>query len=238
MVPLEKAKETANWLKAKLIYTSIANSILAGALACSNSNGILLPKLITKEELSQIKSLLDGTIKIMETKKTAYGNLVLANDKGAIVDPHFSKSEKKQMSDALDVEVASGKIAELPYVGSLAVTTNKGTLAHPEIKDEEKELLEDILKVPVEKGTINCGIPYIGALPGPMFFPTSLLYYIIPLERAIGYSQCGKPVDLSADSTPTPLSDTRSGDKTPILPFLQLSRFFAPRRRGELHTHM
>lgn len=162
MVPIEKAKETANWLKAKLIYTSIANSILAGALACSNSNGILLPKLITKEELSQIKSHFDGTIKIMETKKTAYGNLVLANDKGAIVDPHFSKSEKKHISEALDVEAVSGKIAELPYVGSLAVTTNKGTLTHPGIKDEEKKLLEDILKVPVEKGTINCGIPYIG----------------------------------------------------------------------------
>jgi translation initiation factor 6 len=162
MVPKEKAQETANWLKAKLVYTTISNSILAGALACSNSNGILLPKLIRKEELSIIQSLFDGTIKIMETKKTAYGNLVLANDKGAVVDPSFSKSEKKQISNTLGVEAIPGEIAGLPYVGSLAVTTNKGTLAHPGIKDKEKDLLEDVLKVPVEKGTVNCGIPYIG----------------------------------------------------------------------------
>jgi len=33
-----------------------------------------------------------------------------------------------------------------------------------------------------------CGLPYIGALPGPMFFPTTILYFIMPLERAIGWS--------------------------------------------------
>ncbi len=33
-----------------------------------------------------------------------------------------------------------------------------------------------------------CGLPYVGGLPGPMFFPTSILYYIMPLERAIGWS--------------------------------------------------
>jgi len=33
-----------------------------------------------------------------------------------------------------------------------------------------------------------CGIPYIGALPGPIFFPTTVLYFIMPLERAIGWS--------------------------------------------------
>ncbi|MBN2288492.1 MAG: hypothetical protein JXQ83_04100, partial [Candidatus Glassbacteria bacterium] len=33
-----------------------------------------------------------------------------------------------------------------------------------------------------------CGMPYLGALPGPLYFPTSILYYLMPLERAIGYS--------------------------------------------------
>ena len=162
MVPEIKAKETANWLKAKLVYTSIANSILAGALACSNSNGIILSKLVRKEELSTIKSIFDGTIKIMETKSTAFGNLILANDKGAVVDPSFSKSEITQIAEALNVDAVPGEIAGLPYVGSLAVTTNKGALAHPQLKDKEKDLLEEVLKVPVEKGTVNCGIPYVG----------------------------------------------------------------------------
>ena len=118
--------------------------------------------MVKQEEVSVIQSLFDGKITIMDTKNTAYGNLVLTNDKGAIVDPSFSENEIKRISEALGVEAVSGEIAGLPYVGSLAVTTNKGTITHPQITDEEKDLLEDVLKVPVEKGTVNCGTPYVG----------------------------------------------------------------------------
>ena len=98
----------------------------------------------------------------METKKTAYGNLVLANDKGAVVDPRFKDAEIKRIADTLGVEAVSGEIAGLHYVGSLATATNKGVLAHPLLTVEEKKILEEVLKVPVDVGTINCGIPYVG----------------------------------------------------------------------------
>ena len=162
MVPRKKAEKDAEWLKAKLIYTSISGSVLAGALACSNSNGILLPSSIREEELDIIKSSFNGNITIMETKKTAYGNLVLANDKGALIDPRFKQHEISRIAETLDVDAVPGEIAGLPYVGSLAVATNKGVLAHPLLKDEEKQFLESLLKVPVDVGTINCGIPYVG----------------------------------------------------------------------------
>ena len=162
MVPQKKAQEFADWLKAKLAYTYISGSVLAGALACANSNGILLPNSIREEELTQIKSVFDGNITIMETKKTAYGNLVLANDKGAVVDPRFKQNEIKQISETLGVEAVPTEIAGLPYVGALAVATNKGLLAHPLLKDEERKILENVFKVPVDVGTINCGIPYVG----------------------------------------------------------------------------
>ena len=162
MVPLKKAKRTAEWLKVKLIHTSISGSVLVGALACANSKGILLPKSVREEELNTIESLFKGNIAIMETKKTAYGNLVLANDKGAVVDPRFKEPEIKQIASTLDVEAIPAEIAGLPYVGSLAIATNKGILAHPLLKEEEREILENTFKVPVDVGTINCGIPYVG----------------------------------------------------------------------------
>jgi translation initiation factor 6 len=162
MVPREKAQEYADWLNVKLVYTSIGGSVLDGALACANSNGMLLPNYARQEELAEIKAAYEGNITIMETKKTAYGNLVLANDKGAIVDPRFKEAEIKKISDALGVEVVASEIAGLPYVGSLAVATNKGVLAHPLLKDEEKKVLEGIFKVPVDVGTVNCGVPYVG----------------------------------------------------------------------------
>ena len=162
MVPKEKAQEVADWLNAKLVYTSIGGSVLGGALVCANSNGMLLPNYVREEELTQIKTAFEGTIKIMETKKTAYGNLVLANDNGAVVDPRFKEGEIKQISEALGVEAVPMEIASLPYVGSLAVATNKGVLAHPLLKDEERKTLETVFKVPVDVGTVNCGIPYVG----------------------------------------------------------------------------
>ena len=162
MVPLKKAERMAEWLKVKLVHTSVSGSVLAGALACANSNGILLHDSVREEELAVIKASFEGNITVMETKKTAYGNLVLANDYGAVVDPHFKEHEIRQIAETLGVDVVSGEIAGLPYVGSLAVATNKGVLAHPLLKDEEKKLLESMFKVPVDVGTINCGIPYVG----------------------------------------------------------------------------
>ncbi len=161
-VPQKKAQEIAGWLKAKLAHTSIAGSMLGGAFCCANSNGLLLPISVCEEELAVLKSVFDGKITIMETKRTAYGNLVLANDFGALVDPRFKESTIKQISDTLGVEAVKGEIAGLPYVGSLAVATNKGVLAHPLLKDEERKVLEKIFKVPVDVGTVNCGIPYVG----------------------------------------------------------------------------
>ena len=162
MFPLEKAERMAEWLKVKLVHTSIGGSVLAGALACANSNGILLPHFVREEELACLRSLFEGNMTVMETKKTAYGNLVLANDYGAVVDPHFKEPDLRQIADALGVEVVPGEIAGLPYVGALAVATNKGVLAHPLLKDEERKILESVFKVPVDVGTVNCGIPYVG----------------------------------------------------------------------------
>jgi translation initiation factor 6 len=161
-VPPEIVERMEHWLGAKLIYTTIGGSVLVGCLACANSNGILLPNYIRKEELDAIEPIFKGRIAIMETRKTAYGNLVLANDHGAIVDPRFKESDIKQVTETLGVEVARSEVAGLPYVGKLAVATNKGVLAHPLLKDSERKLLEDFLKVPVDVGTINCGIPYVG----------------------------------------------------------------------------
>jgi translation initiation factor 6 len=162
MLPLKKAERMAEWLKVKLVHTSISGSVLAGALACANSNGILLPHFIREEEIATIKASFKGNITVMETKKTAYGNLVLANDYGAVVDPRFREPEITRIAETLGVEAVPAEIAGLPYVGALAVATNRGVLTHPLLKDEERKTLESVFKVPVDVGTINCGIPYVG----------------------------------------------------------------------------
>jgi len=156
-----KAKRIEEWLKVKVIRTTVGASILVGALARANSNGIILPHFMREEEIQAIKSNSDINIAVMETKKTAYGNLILANDFGAVVDPRLKEEDVKKIEDVLGVEVVPGEVAGLPYVGSLATATNKGALTHPLVKEEEQKLLEDVLKVHVDVGTVNCGIPYV-----------------------------------------------------------------------------
>jgi translation initiation factor 6 len=162
LVPLDKAQKTAEWLQVPLIHSSVGGSLLDGSLACANSNGIILSSFARQEELETIKAGFNGNVMVMESRKTAFGNLILANDKGALVDERMIPRIKEQVADTLGVEVVPGRIAGLTYVGSLAVATNKGVLAHPLLKDEEKKVLESVFKVPVDVGTINCGIPYVG----------------------------------------------------------------------------
>lgn len=160
-VPGDKVQKLEEWLKAKVVQTTIGESVLIGALACANSTGIILPHYARQEETQAIRAASDLSVSIMDTKKTAYGNLILANDRGALVSPQLRKGDVKKIANTLGVEAVPGEIAGLPYVGSLAIATNKGVLAHPLIKEEERTVLMDVLKVHVDVGTVNCGIPYV-----------------------------------------------------------------------------
>jgi len=160
-VPETKRQKVEEWLKVKVVATTVGKSLIPGALACSNSNGVVLPSFATEEEIEAIKSAADINVTVMDTKKTAYGNMVLANDKGAVADPRLEREVVNKIADTLGVEVVANEIAGLPYVGSLATATNKGVLAHPMMKDDERKVLNDVLKVPVDVGTVNCGIPYV-----------------------------------------------------------------------------
>ena len=160
--PETKALRIEEWLGVKATKATIGGSLVVGALACANSTGVILPHSVREEELTAIKAGSEGAnVTVMDTRRTAYGNMVLANDYGAIVDPRLNPATIERISDTLGVETVRGEIAGLPYVGSLALATNKGVLAHPMIKEEEQRLLADVLKARVNVGSVNCGIPYV-----------------------------------------------------------------------------
>jgi len=96
----------------------------------------------------------------LNTDQTALGNLILANDMGAIISPLLRKHREK-IAEFLEVKTEVSTVAGLKICGSAAIATNKGCLAHPQIKDDEKALIERILEVPVMIGTVNYGSPYV-----------------------------------------------------------------------------
>ncbi len=160
-IPKSVLRKLENWFDLRIVQTNVGGSILVGPLICANAHGMILPHYVWDEEVDALRCLPDVNITIMKTKRTAYGNMVLTNDYGAIVDPRLKKQDVKIISDTLGVEAVPGEVANLPYVGSLATVTDRGMMTHPLIKPEEEELLRDVLKVQVETGTVNCGIPYI-----------------------------------------------------------------------------
>lgn len=161
-IPHRKVERISECLGVDTFVSDVGETKLIGVLIAANSRGMLAPYFIEDEELAVLRQT-GAEVVCVEEKFTAWGNLVLANDKGAVCSPELPKRARKVVEDALGVEVVPCTIGGLPYVGSLAVATNKGVLAYPEITEEEKKLVEDVLKVRVEVGTVNGGVPFVSS---------------------------------------------------------------------------
>ena len=142
--------------------TPICGSNLAGALMAGNSNGLLISPYVFSHELDVLREH-DINVEIMPDKLTAIGNIIVANDNGALVNPSLSDEAKRIIKNTLEVEVVETSIAGLDIVGSLVAATNRGALVHPDASEEELDLVEDVLGVPAEIGTVNRGVKLVGA---------------------------------------------------------------------------
>jgi len=143
-----------------LVMSTVATLDAVGIMSSANSNGIIVPYTTTDEELAQLRKSSEVPVDWIDSKMTALGNIVLANDNGAICHPEFDSAARQKISDVLDVEVVPGTVARLPIVGSNTIATNVGAVVHPLATEEEMEMIAELLKVDVEAGTVNRGSPY------------------------------------------------------------------------------
>lgn len=160
-VTVKKMRRFAEALGVETHSTNIGGCRLVGALIAGNSNGVVLPHFAEEHEIQMIRSHLDINVQVIQEKRNALGNIILANDKGAVADLRLPRETLKSISDVLGVEVVTGEILGLPCIGAFATSTNSGVLAHPSIREDEKRKIQEVLKVPVETGTINGGVPYM-----------------------------------------------------------------------------
>ncbi|TFG30997.1 translation initiation factor IF-6 [Candidatus Thorarchaeota archaeon] len=143
-----------------LVQSTVATLDAVGLVSTANSNGILLPYTTSDEEFEQLKRAAEVPVDWVDDRMTALGNIIAANDNGAICHPDFSSAAIQKISDILDVEVVPGTIAKLPIVGANSICTNTGAIVHPMATDDEIDQLSQLLKVHVEIGTVNRGSPY------------------------------------------------------------------------------
>lgn len=164
------AAEMERALKVKAIRTSVAETSLIGCLAVGNSNGFILSPYTLDSEVQQIEDSIrsEGSREKINRlrdrdRMNAVGNIILANDTVALVHPWLSEPTVEVIKETLDVKVYKGTIGGLKTVGMAAVATNKGILAHKNATERELKYLEDIFELPVEIGSVNFGVPLIGA---------------------------------------------------------------------------
>ena len=161
--PFLKKFKTA--FKVPFFSLTINNSKLLGIYTASNKYGIIIPNIIRDDEFEKLKSDVNDSIQICQLKSldNAFGNLILCNDKGAIISS-FLKDHKKQIEDILNVETKVFEFAGSYLPGSISLANNNGCLVHPLANDDEIEIITSILKVEeTDVSTINRGIPYLSA---------------------------------------------------------------------------
>ena len=159
-----KAEKLAKYLNADYLYTSIANTRLIGALSIMNNKGILLPKTAFLNEFDFLKKETSLEVGVLDSKYTALGNIICANDKGAVVSPWLSKEECQTIKDVLGVtEVVQKKIAGFNQIGAVMIANNSGAAIHPEADEEDMKTFANLLGVKIEQSSINNGIPYVSS---------------------------------------------------------------------------
>lgn len=156
-----KANKLAEYLNVEIFHTAIANTMLIGTLSVMNNKGILLPSTAYQDEYDYLKNETDLEVGVLDTKFNALGNVICANDKGAIVSPALSKQDCKVISDVMGVEVLQKKIAGSHLSGVSLKANNTGGVIHPEAEEKDIEIIEDLLSVNVEQTSINGGVPYV-----------------------------------------------------------------------------
>lgn len=148
-------------LSVRVVQTTIAGTNLIGALTTMNINGLVTSAFATEAEKLLLAKEFNMTA--LRDKFNAAGNNIVANDRGAVVNPDVSSRSLKQISETLGVEAVKGTVAGLKTVGSACEANNRGILCHPEATDDEIALLEDVLKVKAKIGTVSYGVPLVGA---------------------------------------------------------------------------
>ena len=96
-------------LKVPVHRVTLAGTSLVGVFTAGNSNCLLLPPICFEEELEALDKL-GIKYEVIQTKLTAIGNNILANDNGALINPDFEASAVKQIKEALKVPVKEATI--------------------------------------------------------------------------------------------------------------------------------
>ena len=158
-----KSEKLAEYLQVKEARASVADTRLLGPMSVMNNNGVLLPSIASDEEVESIRQASKLNVERVGSRLTAIGNLIAANDNGAIISPLLKDEVSRQVQDVLGVPAHSMAVGGFVQAGSMIVATNVGAAVTPRASEDEVKAVSEILQVPAEAVTVNGGMPFLSS---------------------------------------------------------------------------
>ena len=155
-----KSEKLAEFLQVREVRASIAGTRLLGPMSVMNNNGVLLPSIASDDEVELIRQATRLKVERASSKFTAIGNLVAANDNGAVASPLLKGELDHQIQEVLGVPAQTMGIGGFIQTGSMISATNVGAGVTPKATEEEVKIVSEILQVPAEPVTVNGGLPF------------------------------------------------------------------------------
>ena len=165
-IPSDDMEAISEALGTRIEVETIGGSSVLGTLIAMNSKGILVSNLITTMESDKIEAIASDiglNFGVLSERSNAIGNNFLINDRGGFCNERLTNRSKTSAEEVLEIKIESRSLNRMDTLGMIGCVTNKGGLCHPEISDEEKGIMEKVLEIPVMEGTVNFGMPLVGA---------------------------------------------------------------------------
>ena len=145
------------------VSASVGDSRLLGPLVAMNGNGILVSRLADESEMREIAAGTGMRVAALESRYTAAGNLIVANDKRALVSPALEPRAVEQVRDVLGVEAETVAVREYSLIGALTVATNRGAAVYPGLDEAEVARMGSLLGVDAYPTSVNRGVPFVAS---------------------------------------------------------------------------
>ena len=157
-----KAERLAGLLGAEPVLTTVGGTRVVGAMMVANSRAALLPSTAHPSEISAVEKT-GLKVCVLQTRHNALGNLIAANDRGAVVSPLIGPDEAGRAGEALGVDVVRSRVAGYVQSGAMLRANSSGGIVHPEADEEQVKRLSKAMGARLEPATVNGGVPFVSS---------------------------------------------------------------------------
>ncbi|MGB9748710.1 MAG: translation initiation factor IF-6 [Candidatus Woesearchaeota archaeon] len=155
--PEKLVRKIEKTLKVDVYRTNIAGTSFLGAFLSGNENILLVPKIVFKLEIENLKKL---KIKhqIIDSDLTALGNNIFVSEKIIIINPDYSLRAEKKLKEIFNLEVRRFYVRGIRTIASLIRANSQGAVISDLVPLKKQEDLKILLGVKnIETTTVNFG---------------------------------------------------------------------------------